>query len=147
MPVRIVLWGAAAACLCPFSSLSFPVQLDTFFALAEGEVVADSKVIAAQAAKMKKEFDDRKLCPAAVIAQAKEQRHKMLSKKKQAAAAKKHGKAAGKTAGKKNGKKVSKTTKGGKAASPKRKAAKASYVYPRRVSHASNYHAYFFSRT
>jgi hypothetical protein len=85
--------------------------------LPEGEVVADAKVIAAQAAKMKKEFDDRKLCPADVIEQAKAQRHKMLSKKKAAAKAKKHGK--------KHGKKVAKA---GKAASPKRKAAKASYV-------------------
>jgi hypothetical protein len=91
--------------------------------LTEGEVVADSKVIAAQAAKMKKEFDDRKLCPADVINQAKEQRHKMLSKKKAAAKAK------AKKHGKKHGKKVAKA---GKAASHKHKAAKASYVYRRR---------------
>lgn len=89
---------------------------------AEGEVVADAKVIAAQAAKMKKEFDDRKLCPSSVIEQAKAQRHKMLTKKKAAAKAKQHGK--------KHGKKAAKASKAGKAASNKRPAAKASYVNP-----------------
>ncbi len=134
----VFICGRRRCCWPPFISLSTPTRVIYFsHPSPEGEVVADSKVIAAQAAKMKKEFDDRKLCPAAVIAQAKEQRHKMLSKKKAAAAAKKHGKVAGKKHDKKHGKKVA-----GKVASPKRTAAKTSYVYPRSVSTACNYRAY-----